>query len=160
MRWWSHPPHQALEQTRDALEERVASTDWRTWAITLRDQHQAVGTVGAHEARPGRVYEIGYSLVPAHWGKGYAAEAVGRLIDHLFDVDGARRVFADTDPDNESSNAMLTKLGFSLEGRLRGQWETHIGVRDSLIWGLLAGEWKHARRFATVPVPPPGSSAQ
>ena len=25
--------------------------------------------------------------------------------------------------------------------RLRGEWETHIGVRDSLIYGLLRDEW-------------------
>ncbi|MBA4234181.1 MAG: GNAT family N-acetyltransferase, partial [Ralstonia sp.] len=24
---------------------------------------------------------------------------------------------------------------------LRGEWETHIGVRDSYIWGLLRDEW-------------------
>ena len=36
-------------------------------------------------------------------------------------------------------------LGFTLEARLRAEWETHIGVRDSLIWGLLEDEWKVAR---------------
>jgi RimJ/RimL family protein N-acetyltransferase len=34
----------------------------------------------------------------------------------------------------------LTRLGFTLEGRLRAEWQTHIGVRDSLIYGLLAEE--------------------
>jgi hypothetical protein len=28
---------------------------------------------------------------------------------------------------------------------LRAEWETHIGVRDSLIFGMLADEWR-ARR--------------
>ena len=41
-----------------------------------------------------------------------------------------------------ASNRLLEGLGFTLEGRLRGEWETHIGVRDSYIWGLLAAEWK------------------
>jgi RimJ/RimL family protein N-acetyltransferase len=39
------------------------------------------------------------------------------------------------------SNALLKALGFTLEGRLRGEWETHIGVRDTFLWGLLATEW-------------------
>ncbi len=31
----------------------------------------------------------------------------------------------------------LRKLGFRPEARLRGEWETHIGVRDRLIFGLM-----------------------
>ena len=51
------------------------------------------------------------------------------------------KAVADTDPDNIGSNRLLERLGFKLEGHLRAEWETHIGVRDSLIWGLLAAEW-------------------
>ena len=39
------------------------------------------------------------------------------------------------------SIALLERLGFQYEGRLRGERETHIGVRDSLIYGLLRDEW-------------------
>jgi RimJ/RimL family protein N-acetyltransferase len=35
----------------------------------------------------------------------------------------------------------MEKLGFSLEGRLRAEWQTHIGLRDLLIYGLLVEEW-------------------
>jgi RimJ/RimL family protein N-acetyltransferase len=51
-------------------------------------------------------------------------------------------VFADTDPENAPSIALLERLGFRREGLLRGEWETHIGVRDSLILGLLRDEWR------------------
>ncbi|CAC9895080.1 unnamed protein product [Aureobasidium pullulans] len=37
---------------------------------------------------------------------------------------------------------LVAPLGFKLEGHLRAEWETHIGVRDSLIFGLLAEEWQ------------------
>jgi ribosomal-protein-alanine N-acetyltransferase len=66
---------------------------------------------------------------------------VACVIDHLFVTERQRRVFADTDPDNVRSNALLKALGFTLEGRLRAEWETHIGVRDTFLWGLLATEW-------------------
>ena len=59
---------------------------------------------------------------------------VVEFADHLL-------AFADTDPENSGSIALLERLGFQYEGRLRGEWETHIGVRDSLIFGLLQGEW-------------------
>ena len=52
---------------------------------------------------------------------------------------------ADTDPDNVGSIKLLEKLGFQKEGHLRSEWETHIGVRDSLIFGLLREEWESQR---------------
>ncbi|WP_277923120.1 hypothetical protein [Sphingomonas sp. CARO-RG-8B-R24-01] len=27
-------------------------------------------------------------------------------------------------------------------GRLRAEWETHIGVRDTFRWGMLTTDWK------------------
>ena len=54
-----------------------------------------------------------------------------------FDRRGVRRIMADVDPDNIPSVRVFEKLGFGYEGRLRGEWETHLGIRDSLIYGLL-----------------------
>lgn len=141
MTWWTHAPYERLEETEAKVAQNMAETGWQAWTITLADDDTAIGTLGAHEERQGRVAEIGYSLVRHHWGKGLAREAVGLAITYLFEVEGYRRIFADTDPDNAPSNKLLTQLGFTLEGRLRGHWETHIGVRDSLIWGLLREEW-------------------
>ena len=142
MTWWTHAAHDAVDQTRDRLAQNAAAPDWRSWAITLAGDDRAIGTIAAHEKRQGKVIEIGYSLAAAYWGQGIAREAVSMLIDYLFTIEGHRRIFADTDPDNLGSNGLLTRLGFTLEGRLRGEWETHLGVRDSLIWGLLAQDWR------------------
>ena len=141
MTWWTHAPFERLEETKAKLATNLAAEDWRAWTITLAGDDTAIGTMGVHEKRQGKVAEIGYSLVRHQWGKGLAREAVDLVISFLFEVEGYRRIFADTDPDNVASNTLLTRLGFTLEGRLRGEWETHIGVRDSLIWGLLREEW-------------------
>lgn len=141
MRYWSHAPHTSFYETRRKVAGIVADRAWRNWAITRHGNDRAIGTLATHENRQGRVIEIGYALTRAHLGKGYAREAVTRLLDRLFGEEGVRRVFADTDPDNAASNRLVQSLGFVCEGRLRGEWETHIGVRDSFIWGLLASEW-------------------
>jgi len=142
MQWWTHGALETVEQTRAQIERTLTRPDWYGWVITLAGDDRAIGTLGANEKRQGAVFEIGYSLLRSEWGRGLASEAVGRLITWLIDDRRARRIFADTDPDNAPSNALLRRLGFTLEGRLRGEWETHIGVRDSLIWGLLASEWR------------------
>jgi [ribosomal protein S5]-alanine N-acetyltransferase len=142
-RWSSRPPHANLEETRERIAESVADPDWRRWVITLKGDDTAIGTLGAYEKRQGGVIEIGYALAPVRWGNGIAREAVRALVTLLF-AEGNRRVFADTDPENVASNHLLEQLGFVREALLRGEWETHLGVRDSYIWGMLADEWKGA----------------
>ncbi|WP_294080538.1 GNAT family protein [Sphingomonas sp.] len=138
MTYWSGPPHTDIEQTRADFVRHAS--DWRAWAITLRGDDSAIGVVAAGEKRQGNVSELGYLLARTHWRTGIAREAVSAVIDRIF-AEGQRRVFADTDSDNSSSRALLERLGFTLEGHLRGEWETHLGVRDSVIYGLLREEW-------------------
>jgi [ribosomal protein S5]-alanine N-acetyltransferase len=144
MTWWSSAPHASVEETRAYLWDATMPSEWRGWVMVERDTGAVVGTLAAGTGRKPKVTEIGYMLIRRFWGRGFAREGVGRLIDLLFEEEGDRRVWADTDPDNAASNRLLEALGFTLEGRLRGEWETHIGVRDSLIWGLLRDEWPNS----------------
>jgi len=142
MTWWSRAPLGSVEEVRAYLAS--GNDAWRGWAITLAGTDSAIGWVAAGEKRQGGVSELGYILAREHWGRGIASEAVSAVIDRLF-AEGQRRVFADTDPDNAPSIALLERLGFQREGLLRAEWETHIGVRDSLILGLLRDEWRSPR---------------
>lgn len=146
MRWWSSGPHATLADTIAYLQPGTGGTTWRSWAITVHGDDAAIGTLSATERRP-HVTEIGYLLARSAWGRGYAREAVARLIDWLIADQAVRRVYADCDPDNIASIALLEALGFRREGLLRAEWETHIGVRDSLILGLLASEWASRSRL-------------
>jgi [ribosomal protein S5]-alanine N-acetyltransferase len=139
MKWWSSPPHTSLEQTRAYLTIRQNAADLRSWAIVLRDGNQVIGTVTAIHKRAG-VSEIGYLLDRRHGRQGLASEAVRLLLDQLFDAEAHRRVFADVDPDNAASRRLLERLGFVAEGVLRAEWETHIGIRDTVLYGLLKEE--------------------
>ncbi|UVO52542.1 GNAT family N-acetyltransferase [Sphingomonas sp. SUN019] len=144
MRYWSSAPHATVGESAAYLTPRADNDQWRGWSITIAGDDRAIGTLGASTRRAG-VSEIGYLLVRSAWGKGYAREAVTGLIDLLF-AEGQRRVFADTDPDNAASIGLLESLGFQREGLLRAEWETHIGVRDSVILGLLKDEWRARAR--------------
>lgn len=147
MTWWSSAAHADVAETRAYLagDADAEARRWRGWAITVADEgDDAVGFVSSGLRRAG-VAEIGYMLARSHWGRNIGVEAVNRVIEQLFTQEGIRRVFADTDPDNLHSRTLLEKLGFKQEGVLRGEWETHIGVRDSVIYGLMRDEWA-ARR--------------
>jgi len=141
MRWWSRAPFASEAELAAWL---VPDSGWeagRSWAVTESEGGKAIASLSATDRGDG-ITEVGY-LVSSDWQrKGVAREALAALIDHLVGTEGRRRIYADVDPDNAASNRLLESLGFTLEGRLREQWTTHIGRRDSLIWGLLAQEWQ------------------
>jgi [ribosomal protein S5]-alanine N-acetyltransferase len=140
MTWWSSAPHASVEQTRAYLTRSPDQVPFRGWVMIEAASGSIIGTLAAYDKRP-KVTEIGYLLIRRFWGHGYAREGVTRLVELILAA-GARKVIADTDPDNVASNALLERLGFTCEARLRAEWETHIGVRDSLMWGLLRDEWR------------------
>lgn len=60
--------------------------------------------------------ELGYWIAPAHWGKGYASEAV-RAVLALARTLGHQRVLATHFVDNPASGRVLEKAGFEATGR-------------------------------------------
>ena len=141
MTWWSSAPHKTLEETQKYVAANCKEPHSPTWAITLHGDDTAQGWVVLLPRREG-LREIGYILNPDHWGSRIAKEAASRVIEHGFEDLNLRKIFADVDPDNAASVGLLMKLGFQQEAHLREEWETHIGVRDSLIFGLLKSEWQ------------------
>lgn len=142
MQYWSSGAHQSLQETEAYLSENAKQDPWVTWAITQAD-NMALGWVSLNP-QGNRVAEIGYILNPDFGGNGLASEAVSGVITHAFEDRELRRIKADVDPDNAGSLKLLERLGFVREGYLRAEWETHIGVRDSIIFGLLREEWQSA----------------
>lgn len=141
MEYWWRGPHDSLAETQEIVALNAAQSDaLACWAITA-DGGPALGWINLRVKREG-VAEVGYILSRACWGQGYAREALAAVVAHGFGAMGLHRIAADTDPDNHGSIAILKSLGFQLEGHLRGEWKTHIGIRDSLIFGLLRDEWR------------------
>ena len=63
--------------------------------------------------------DIGFALLPAYWGKGYALEAARAVLEDGRATHGLRRIVAITNPDNERSIQLLEKLGMKREGTVR-----------------------------------------
>lgn len=60
--------------------------------------------------------EIGWRIVRAVWGRGYATEAARPVLDHAFNTLGLPEVVADIDPANIASVRVATKLGMQPSG--------------------------------------------
>jgi len=84
--------------------------------------------------------EVGWSLTPQSWGKGYATEGATRAIDWVFDVLDWEDVIHCIDPDNQPSQAVAQRLG----SRNRGPGRLPLPIPDHPIdiWGQTRAEWR------------------
>jgi RimJ/RimL family protein N-acetyltransferase len=83
------------------------------WVIRELDgDGELAGTVGLRqldELGP----EIVYSLVPSVWGKGYATEATGTVVEYALGTLGLPEVLAEVDNGNAASAAVIKRLGLT-----------------------------------------------
>jgi [ribosomal protein S5]-alanine N-acetyltransferase len=145
-RYGSHPPwtdpRTAVEYIERNIQAMAAGTHAQ-FAIVRRADAAMVGTCTLYAFdEQCRRAEVGYALLVPEWGHGYANEAVTALLDWGFRALDLNRVEADIDPRNAPSARALERLGFAREGHLRERWIVGGEKCDSLIYGLLAHEWR------------------
>jgi RimJ/RimL family protein N-acetyltransferase len=116
---------------------------WFQFAIRGRQPGQLIGDLGTHfSADDPRQVEIGLTVSPAHQGQGYGTEAALGVLDYLLGFLRKHRVYASVDPRNESSVALLRRIGMRQEAHFRkslwfkGEWA------DDMVFGILAAEWE------------------
>ncbi|WP_416976370.1 GNAT family N-acetyltransferase [Streptomyces sp. T028] len=116
--------------TRDAAgmvfrahENGVLRPDFGLYVVVRRDDGRAIGSMGFHAApdQDGRT-EIGYDLVPAARGHGYATEALRALAGWALARDDVRRLFATVEQGNAPSRAVLERTGFVQVGEGEGMY--------------------------------------
>jgi ribosomal-protein-alanine N-acetyltransferase len=84
---------------------------------------------------------VGTWLGREHWGTGANREAKSLIARFAFEFLGLERLGAYADLDNPRSQAALSSIGFSVEGRLR-QFHRHgETVHDVLVYSWLRDEW-------------------
>ncbi|MGI5426692.1 GNAT family N-acetyltransferase [Streptomyces sp. CA-179760] len=95
-------------------EDGVHRPQWGMYVLVRREDDQALGAMGFHAVpdEAGRV-EIGYDLVEAARGHGYATEALRALSAWALAQDEVRTVVANVERDNTPSRNVLTRAGFT-----------------------------------------------
>lgn len=129
-----------IEDTRAFLAEVTNPTiDGYQTAVLLGDR--VIGTAAVWTTSPqDRSGELGYTIHRDFWGHGYATEVANLLLQLGFDQLGLERVAATCAPDNTRSARVLEKVGFHLEGVLRGHVLVRGKRRDSLLFARLRAD--------------------
>ena len=98
--------------------ERYEALGFGDWAIVDPTNGEILGESGLGMLEGRHEIEIGWMLLPAHWGKGLAFEAASAVRDHAQKTLGLRRLIALTRPDNAPSIRLAQRLGMQPAGRL------------------------------------------
>lgn len=111
----------------DAIIDRwaahITEHGWGFWALELRETNIAnnapvfIGSVGLQIPRHDFPFmpcvEIGWRLLPEHWGKGYATEAARAALDVGFNQLGLSEIVAITTLRNLRSQSVMRRLGMT-----------------------------------------------
>ena len=140
-----------LDQARElvaavAVDEPGVPGEWFQLAIELGATGALVGDLALHvDADEPRQAEVGFTLHPAHQGRGYATEALRGYLDWLFPTFHLHRVIAVTDARNGAAAALLQRVGFRREAHFvdnvffKGSWGSEF------LFAMLQREWAGRR---------------
>ena len=108
-----------LEAARAALEAGPMAQQrehgYSFYIIERRSDGAGMGMGGMirRDSLPGP--DIGYAMLPAYWGQGYAYEAAAAVVQHARHVLGIPTLYGITSPQNQASINLLNKLGLRFE---------------------------------------------
>jgi RimJ/RimL family protein N-acetyltransferase len=126
--------------TREAgekfIEFALSGNPIHIFAIEI--QGEACGGIGIHQQDD--IYiknaELGYWLAEPFWGNGIITKAIKEMVEFAFDNYEINRVFARPFGSNISSQKVLEKNGFKLEGRLKNTVWKKDRHEDELIYSI------------------------
>ena len=72
---------------------------------------------------------MGYSFLPAHWGKGYATEVAREGVNYFYNKTPLTEIYGVTEAPNVASQKVLLKAGFKPFGiKMEGEKELKVFI--------------------------------
>ena len=114
---------------------------WYQLGINLKSTTELIGDVGIHflHEKP-KVVEIGFTIAPEHQRRGYALEAVSRLLAFLFSEFDVSTVIAVADHQNHPSLELLVRLNFEKTTQASLAFPFEI-MPEEVIFSLSRTKW-------------------
>ena len=141
------PPVETLEDEIYYLEHILPERNEKDnlpagYGIVVKGTDKVIGSVDFPRRHEDDVLEIGYTLHPDFWGRGYVPEAARAMIDLAFKELDLHKIELTCFDHNIKSQRVAEKLGFTLEARIRDRKDAQGNHCDDLRYGLLRSEWE------------------
>ncbi len=147
-------PFRRTRNQSDEMLEKVINTaneNGYGWSsVCLRETGEPIGFSGLSvvnfEAHFTPATEIGWRILPAHMGKGYATEAARELLRFGFEELNLPEIIAFAVPQNIASTAIMKKIGMKHNPQkdfdMPGVHEEHPFLVHCVFYALSKFEWK------------------
>lgn len=137
------------DETQNVIEHWMGyyarSESFGFWAAIEKRSGQFLGWFHfrPREGCPEREPELGYRLVSAAWGKGYATEGSRALIDNGFASTDIVRVVAETMAVHEASRRVMEKAGLRHTRSFPTEWPVRLpgDEHGEVEYAITRAEW-------------------
>jgi RimJ/RimL family protein N-acetyltransferase len=147
-RWFNTPQViEGLVEQRDSFSEEEARR-WverasqhdapdRKWAVDVEERPEPAGFTALYGLDRQAAPELGILIGdPDLWGRGVGTEAQRLTIERAFRELGVHRVIELILADNAPARHVVERLGFELEGMMRGHVKRGDRLLDVAVYGL------------------------
>ena len=136
-KYLSWPLHKDINETRNIIKEWILNYEngFYNWIIELKDTPQAIGSICEEgKSIKHKTISLGYCYGSKYWNKGYASEALKRIIEYLLEEQDFYLVEANHRSSNPASGRVMEKVGMKYDGKLRERKINPDGTRADVIY--------------------------
>ena len=144
---------QTIEDVAEFINKTSFDIDvpdtWYQLVIIEQNSSLLIGDIGIHFLDTGsenKQVEIGYTLDKEFRGKGYASEALSKVVDYLINSLNKHRIIASIDPANVDSIRLVERLGFRKEAHFVESLFFHGKWVDDIVYAILEKEWNNGAK--------------
>lgn len=145
MSFMDSTPHISIEDSEKFVANNIDAyqkCNGFFWAIVEKSSGAFVGDFSYWNIdKKNNRGEIGYTLKPSAWGKGYMKETMETLLHFGLHELQLHSIEANINPSNESSRKALLRMGFQKEAYYRENYYYNGQYLDSEIYSLLKSDF-------------------
>ena len=141
--WPAHESISVSEWVLGSWLKEYEKQNYYQWMIVLKELGQPIGSISVVQLHENiEEVEVGYCIGKAWWHRGIMSEALGAVINILFEEVGMNRITARHDTNNPNSGAVMRKCGMQYEGTLRSADRNNQGICDAAVYAILRSDWE------------------
>lgn len=118
-------PKLSKQEELECIRQWISEADeskYEKWVIELKKDGTVVGNIDVNTVVKKHNYcNVGYTIRYAHWGNGYASEALEAVSNHLLENSGYYLVECSCNELNTQSSKVMLKAGFKKDGYIENR---------------------------------------
>lgn len=129
--------HKDVNETKEVISNWIKEYEKGSynWIVELKDTHEVIGSICEQgKSLKHKTISLGYNYGSKYWNKGYATEALRRVIEYLLKEQDFYLVEANHRSSNPASGRVMQKAGMKYDGTLRDRRLDVDGTRRDMLY--------------------------